>query len=103
MTYGVVVDVTAPVEMYDTLHRELLRVTDGSVEGLLIHLGRATADGFQVIEVWESKDQYDQYNREVVWPLAARLSEGQPSAGDLPVEQDFDVRGLVIPQANIYI
>ena len=67
MTYGVIVTVTRPVESYDTLHRELLGVTDPtSVEGLLVHVGRSVPGGLQVLEVWESKDQFDQYNRDVV-------------------------------------
>jgi hypothetical protein len=101
MAYGVVVDVPAPIEMYDSLHQELLRATDLPVEGLLVHVGRPTAEGFQVIEVWETKDQYDRYNREIVWPLVARLSEGHPAPAQEPSTHEFDVRGLVVPQGGI--
>lgn len=102
MTYGVVVDMSAPLEMYDSLHRELLRTTAGSVEGLLVHLARPTADGFQIIEVWDSREQYDSYNQEVVWPLAAQVwgTKPEPTAAP-PTEEDFVVRGLLIPGAGI--
>jgi hypothetical protein len=39
-----------------------------SFEGLLVHIGRATTDGFQTLEVWESKDHYDRANSEIVFP-----------------------------------
>jgi len=50
--YGVITTVPAPVEMYDEIHRRF----GASVNGLLVHVGRATTDGFQVVEVWESKE-----------------------------------------------
>ena len=49
MTYGVQVDVMAPVEMYDALHAEVVRSTEALVEGLLLHIGRRTAEGFRVV------------------------------------------------------
>jgi hypothetical protein len=48
--YGVSTTVPAPVEMYDTLHGEILR-RFGFIDGLLVHIGQATTDGFQVVEV----------------------------------------------------
>jgi hypothetical protein len=48
--YGVITTVSAPVEMYDTVHAEILRRV-GFIDGLLVHIGRATTDGFQVLEV----------------------------------------------------
>ena len=48
MMYGIITTVPAPVEMYDEIHRRI----GASVDGLLVHIGRTTADGFQVLEVW---------------------------------------------------
>jgi len=101
MTYGVQVDVRAPVEMYDALHAEVVQVTEARVEGLLLHIGRRTADGFRVIEVWDAKESYDRYNREVVWPAAARLSEGRDDPQPTMHEEEFEVRGLVLPGAQL--
>jgi hypothetical protein len=101
MTYGVMVNVTAPVEMYDALHREVVRSTHAAVEGLLLHIGRSTSDGFQVIEVWTDKDQFDRYSREVVWPAAARLADDQVGAAPQMRTEEFEVRGLVLPAAHL--
>ena len=48
-----------------------------SVDGLLVHVGRATTDGFQTLDVWESKEHFDRANTEIVFPLM-RSREDQP-------------------------
>ena len=67
-----------------------------------MHVGRATADGFERFEVWESKEHYDR---------AMEMSDSlrRELAGDLPQpspEQStevFEVRGIVIPRGNIVV
>jgi quinol monooxygenase YgiN len=101
MTYAHVVEVAAPIEMYDALHEELSRQDGGEVDGLLVHVARATATGFQVVEVWESKSHFQRYNQDAVLPTAARLGAGQQGP---PLEQrleEFDVRGLVLTGAKV--
>jgi hypothetical protein len=102
MTWGVTIDVAAPAELYDTLHAALLDRIGFSVEGLLVHLARATGDGFQVIEVWESKEQYERYTDEVVAPVLTELSVGRASR-DQQKERPFEVRGLVLPRSGIAV
>jgi hypothetical protein len=102
MAFGFVMDVPAPVEFYDALHAEIKRRVSGPVDGLLLHVGRATAEGFQVIEVWESREQADRYDREVVLPVLAQLSDGQP-AQPPPPRAEFEPRGLVVPSAELMV
>lgn len=97
MTYGVIVRVATTVQMYDALHQELLRTTQGSAEGLLLHVARATADGFEVVEVWTDKAQSDRYNQEFAWPALARLDQGQTGPPPRLQTEEFEVRGLVLP------
>jgi len=99
--YGVVTEVPAPVELYDAAHAAVGRRSGAKIDGLLVHIGRPTSSGFQVIEVWESREHFDRYNREVVGPVMADLAQGQP-APVVPPSVEFDVRGLVIPAANLY-
>ena len=101
MTYGVIVHVQAPVQMYDRLHSELLQVTTAPVEGLLLHIGRPTTAGFDVIEVWESQEQCDHYNRELIDPVVARLMGRPPLPSEIPDVEEFEVRGLLIPSAGL--
>jgi hypothetical protein len=102
--YGVVTTVPAPVELYDRMHAELIKRAGTSVDGfgLLVHVGRATADGFERFEVWESKEHYDRATE-----TAAALSRGlamdlaQPSTAQST--EVFEVRGIVIPRGDIVI
>jgi len=97
MVYGVITHVAAPIEAYDTVHaRFLAQQTDTPVDSLLVHIGCPEGDGFQVIEVWESKEKFDQFNRDVVAPMVAEAAEGAaPDAA--PRIEEFEVRGLVVP------
>ena len=102
MTWGVTVDVAAPVELYDALHAALLERTGSAVEGLLVHLARETDDGFQVIEVWESRADYERSVDDVLTPLLSELSGGRATRAN-QTERPFDVRGLVLPRTGIAV
>jgi hypothetical protein len=102
MTHGLVMNVPAPIEFYDALHAEIGRRSTGGVDGLLLHVGRATGDGFQVLEVWESKEKCDRFFAEVVGPAVSSVSGGQAPPGE-PVMEEFEPRGLIIPSAVIAV
>src|SRR6266581_4307971 len=70
VTYAVTIDVHAPAAAYQALHAQLLERTGGQVDGLLVHLARPTAGGYQVLEVWDTKASYDHFNDTVISPLA---------------------------------
>jgi hypothetical protein len=74
MTWGLIMDVAAPAQVYDAVHARLLERTGGRSDGLLVHLARATDTGFQVIEVWESRDDFERYQTELVGPLLAEVA-----------------------------
>jgi len=99
--YGVLSRVPAPAEMYDAMHDEILRRGEGKGEGLVVHVTRATSDGFEILEVWESREHFERFNREVVGPVMADLAPGPPPAPGQGIDE-FDVRGLVVPSAGIY-
>jgi len=102
MAYGFVMDVPAPIEFYDALHAETGRRTTGGVEGMLLHVGRQTRSGFQVIEVWESKALCERFESEILGPAIAQLSGGQPPPME-PVREEFDPRGLIVPAAHVAV
>ena len=78
MSYGVVYTVPAPIEVYDAIHAEAMKQPS---DGLMMHLARKVHGGFQVIEVWESKEKHDRFaalddqqsavEREAAHPLAS--------------------------------
>ena len=79
----------------------MLERTGPAVDGLLVHLVRPTADGFQAIEVWESREDYERGNREVVGPVFAEVLRGQSPPPSAVTE--FEVRGLVLPRAGLAV
>jgi hypothetical protein len=101
--YGIITTVPAPVEMYDGMHAEMIKRVGTSVDGLLVHVGRATTEGFQVLEVWESQEHYDRANTAIVLPLIRELAGDQPLPSIEQATEAFDVRGIVIPSCNILI
>jgi hypothetical protein len=102
MTHGLVMNVPAPIDFYDALHAEVAQRSTGGADGLLLHVGRATGDGFQVLEIWESKEKCDRFFAEVVGPAVAAVSGDQAPPSE-PVMQDFEPRGLIIPSAAIAV
>lgn len=94
-----IVDMPAPVEFYDAVHAEMLRRTAGHVDGLVVHVGRSTETGFQVIEVWDSRESFERADREIVGPIMAELATHTPAGQHAltAAVQEFSPRGLVVP------
>jgi hypothetical protein len=101
--YGVITTVRAPVEMYDGMHAVITSRAGTSVDGLLVHVGRATTYGFAVLEVWESREHCDRANTDILFPLMRELAGDQPSLSIEPATEAFEVHRLVIPRGNILI
>ena len=94
MPYGVIIRIKAPIEAYDAAHAEVMRAADArQVPGFVLHIGRARDDGFEIIEVWETKEQADTFNRDVGWPAMKRA--GMPDDGPQPEVIEFDTRAVL--------
>ena len=103
MTWGVITDVAAPAEVYDAVHARVLDRTGGRVDGLLVHLARATDTGFQVVEVWDSRTDFERYQAELAGLLGAETAGADGPPGEGLVTTEFDVRGLVVPSAGVAV
>jgi hypothetical protein len=58
MTYAVVSDVPASWELYQPLGDA---VADPVPPGLLLHVAGPTEEGFRVIDVWASREDWEQF------------------------------------------
>jgi hypothetical protein len=93
MPYGVAYDVAAPVELYDAMHAEFAKYPS---DGMILHVARPAPEGFQVLEVWESKETYVEWAGRYI----GLVIEAVAAAGwkpPQPVVTEFEVRGLVVP------
>jgi hypothetical protein len=96
MAHGIIVSVPAPIDMYQEASAQVTeRVGDAAPPGLLVHIARETADGFQVIEVWESKQQREDFGNTVLRPIIDRVSKGQAPSGSELIEE-FDVQNFFV-------
>lgn len=94
--------VTAPIELYDTVHAAVKAEVGDRDIGLLVHLTTQTPDGFTVIEVWRSKAEYDRAMTEILLPIVRGIAgaHGAPAA---PPATAFDARGLIIPSSAVFV
>jgi hypothetical protein len=91
--------IAAPIETYHAMHRAVLEVMEeeGAGEGLLLHLAYPTDQGFDLTEVWESKEHLNAFNRNVFPKAMARA--GVPMDGPQPEPIEFTPAGVVAPRA----
>jgi hypothetical protein len=91
--YSISYEIPAPIEFYDVLHAAITAETDQSGEGLLVHIGRTTDRGFQIIEVWESKEHFDTFTQNTLPRALAKLPM---AAGPFPALDEFELRGFLV-------
>lgn len=93
--YGYTIHVPQPIDAYRAMHKAVLEVLeeDGGAEGLLLHLAYATDSGFDLTEVWDAKEQFDAFNRDVFPRAMARA--GLRMDGPPPEPVEFDPAGVV--------
>ncbi len=97
--YGYTMQIPAPPEVYLALHKAIVEVIDedGGGDGLLLHLVYETDGGCALTEVWESKEQVEDFNQ-TVFPKAVARS-GVPLDGPPPEPMEFDPIVVVTPRA----
>jgi hypothetical protein len=97
MTYGVITRIPAPIEAYDASSAEIVRA-EGVLDpaGLILHVARATDGGFELLEVWESKQHSDAFNDAVVRPALVRLGVGMSADGPVPEVVEFDASRVIV-------
>jgi len=96
--YGYTMHVPAPIEAYQALHKAVMEVIreHGGGEGLVLHLAYATDRGFDLTEVWESREQLDAFNRDVFANAMARA--GVSMDGAEPEILEFEPAGVMTPR-----
>ncbi len=91
--YSIRYEVPAPIEAYDALHTAVKDVTASDGEGLLVHIARPTVTGFEIIEVWESRERFGAFMTNTFPKAVANLGMGDMPA---PPIQEFELRGFLV-------
>jgi hypothetical protein len=97
--YGYTMHVAAPIEAYRALHKAVMEVVDeaGGVDGLVLHLAYATEAGFDLTEVWASKEQLDSFNAALLPKAMARAGVAMDGPG--PDVSEFEPVVVMAPRA----
>jgi hypothetical protein len=77
-------------EQYDNV-RKVVHPDDGQAlpEGQMLHLAGQSQDGWLVMAVHDSRESWERYRDETLFPALARIDNGYPSP---PEEMTFDVQ-----------
>jgi hypothetical protein len=79
-------------EQYDAVVKEMGLSSGGPTPpGALFHWMSLTADGFRVVDVWETQEAFDHFAQTQIGPLSAKAGMTTP-----PVIQTFDVYSYFI-------
>ena len=97
--YGYTMHFPAPIDAYLAMHKAILEVLDeeGGAEGLLLHVAYPTDQGFDLTEVWESKEDFATFNRDVFPKAISRA--GLPVDGPRPAPEEFTPAVVLTPRA----
>lgn len=84
MKYGVRLEFPGlTVEQYSGMH-SVIGPKSLTAHGFVSHMAGPTNDGWYMIDIWESKEDHDQFMRDVVTPM-------MPSGGPTPRIEELEV------------
>ncbi len=87
MTYGIRMDIPGMTEQqYQQMH-EVLGPKGRSNPALITHMAGPTENGWFILELWESMDDFDRFVQEEILPIT-------PPGAPIPQPQVFEVRVL---------
>ncbi|MFE0461092.1 hypothetical protein ACFW1A_17775 [Kitasatospora sp. NPDC058965] len=81
-------------EQYDAV-RELVRWEEETPDGAVLHVAWFDADGLQVIDVWNSADDFNRFMEERLAAAIEKVGiEGQPEITFNPMHRRFVAAGV---------
>jgi hypothetical protein len=100
-TMAIVLRQPFPTDMFDSLMKvtEEMGVRDNPPEGMIVHTILQRDEGLEVIDVWESKEQYESFFEQQLMPAFAKVAEREgfdPQAAPPPADPDIqEVKDIV--------
>jgi hypothetical protein len=82
--------------LYDGVSAEMDIENDPPL-GLIFHWAGEVDGKWTVTNVWESRDSYDRFREERLFPAIRKVSGMDPAAGPLPTITEFAVHDYVKP------
>jgi hypothetical protein len=83
-------------QMYDGVQGEL-GLDAAPPEGLLFHWAGDVDGKWTVTDVWESRQAYDTFREQRLFPAIQKVSGQDPTSGPMPTITEFAVHNYVKP------
>jgi hypothetical protein len=88
MAWGFIAELPLSREEYDRLNAEISPDPDG----LILHTASEKGGTMRVIDVWESKDAYQRFERDILFPALERIGGDTPD--EPPPLDEFGVHNM---------
>lgn len=88
MPWGFIMETPMTTEEYDGLNSQV----GPNPQGLIVHIAAKGEGGVRIIDVWESKEDYERFEREIIMP--AMQSSGMAAPDEEPQRDEFEVHNV---------
>ena len=89
MPWGFIQELPVSREEYDRIDQA---ITDDP-EGLIVHTASEKDGRIRVIDIWESKDAYQRFERDTLMPAVQGVVSGPPQGGPPPMDE-FEIHNI---------
>jgi hypothetical protein len=80
-------EIPASADMYDAINKEMGIADENLPKGLIAHYAAPTGNGMLVCDVWESKEDFEEFAAGVLMPAMEKVMGGEtavkPTVGEL--------------------
>ena len=70
-------------EQYDAVNEEM-GIQDNPPDGMLVHFGGEGPNGWRITDVWESREHFDRFNEERLFPAIRKVTGFDPAQAPPP-------------------
>jgi hypothetical protein len=83
-------------DMYDGV-QEAMDIASDPPEGLVFHWAGEVDGSWTITDVWESRQAYDRFREERLFPAIKKVSGMDPASGPQPSIIEFEVHNYIKP------
>jgi len=83
-------------DLYDSVSSEM-DLSGDAPPGLIFHWAGPVDGKWTITDVWESRDAYDRFRAERLFPAIQKVSEMDPASGPQPTITEHPVHNYVKP------
>ena len=94
MAWGFISELPVGPEQYDQVNAAI----GEDPPGLILHTSSKKDGRMRIIDVWESKEAYERFERETLMPAMERIG-AQPPEGGPPPRDEYEIHNMRGPAA----